>query len=90
VTALALGWRRTYGHHWKEYSRRELIRSIASLGIPKTKLGVRHYRYRELCPFSGRSIIKGNCHAIVDRLEGWVPRFRPNLFVIVHLPRTSR
>ena len=76
----------TYGHHWKEYSRRELICYFASLGIPKTAIEIHHYCYRKLRPFSSRPIIKGSYHAIVDRLESWMPRFRPELFVIVHMP----
>lgn len=76
----------TYGHHWKEYSSRELIRYFGALGIPETAIEVHHYCYREPRPFCGRPLIKGNYHATMDRLEGLIPWFRPELFVIVHMP----
>ena len=37
----------TYGHHWKEYSRKEVLEYFCYLGVPKKNISVEYVSYRK-------------------------------------------
>ena len=61
----------TYAHHWREYSRRELVRYFERLSAD--------FRLRRVCHPDWFDGIQR--HRVVQQLERWLPRLRPNLYL---------
>jgi len=74
---------RTLGHHWKEYSRRELERYFAMLS---PDFSCRHFAYSEAYR---RGATKKTAEGFVLLLERMIPFLRPDLYVEVELTRKA-
>ena len=70
---------RTHGHHWKEYSRRELVRYFALLSADFRCRGVAYLEKRGAQPPRRRGM------PVVHALERLLPPLRPDLYLEVDL-----
>ena len=66
----------TYGHHWKEYSRKELVEYFCYLGVRKNNISVEYVSYGE----KGKTIKS----AVRSLIECLTP-LKPGLFCIVKI-----
>jgi 2-polyprenyl-3-methyl-5-hydroxy-6-metoxy-1,4-benzoquinol methylase len=76
----------TYGHHWKEYSGRE-IRDYFSLLSPDFSVDVRSYSYRR--PAAQPSAWRRAAADVVRAVGNSIPAFRDDLEVVVRLREKS-
>ena len=76
----------TYGHHWKEFSAREIVLYFAQLS-PDFRVEVRPYAYSH--PDPRRSGLKGLPWRVVRRAGNVFPLLRENLEVIVRIPEKT-
>jgi 2-polyprenyl-6-hydroxyphenyl methylase/3-demethylubiquinone-9 3-methyltransferase len=75
---------RTHGHHWKEYSRRELVRYFALLS---PDFACRHVAYLEK---RGSQLPRRRGMPIVHAIERMLPQLRPDMYLEVELLRKDR
>ncbi len=66
----------TYGHHWKEYSRKELIEYFYYLGVPKKNISVEYVSYAEK---------EKTIRSTVKLLFEFLTPFRSGLFCILKI-----
>jgi 2-polyprenyl-6-hydroxyphenyl methylase/3-demethylubiquinone-9 3-methyltransferase len=72
----------TYGHHWKEYGRSELIKYFNFLGIPRENIQVFRYHYRKPPDLWKQGKVSWALSLFMDR----VPALREELFLVAKLP----
>jgi SAM-dependent methyltransferase len=71
----------TYGHHWKEYSKRELIEYFSYLGLPRNKLEFQYINYsREVTPLA---------LTVFNAVTAITPFWRRDIFLVVEIPETK-
>jgi 2-polyprenyl-6-hydroxyphenyl methylase/3-demethylubiquinone-9 3-methyltransferase len=72
----------TYGHHWKEYGRGELVKYFSFLGIPPENIRLFRYHYRKKTELWQYSKFSWTLSFFLDR----VPVLREELFLVARLP----
>jgi len=75
----------TYGHHWKEYSKKELLRYFSLLS-PDFLVDVRFYNYR---PYPAIAGVKDLGRHLARMIGEWLIIFDEELEVVVTLNRRS-
>lgn len=73
----------TYGHHWKEYSKSELIDYFTHLGIPAENITVEYVNYKQ-----GSVVARSTFRSAVKKALLAVDRLKPDLFCTVSLKGT--
>lgn len=70
----------TYGHHWKEYSKGELIDYFRRLGVPSENITVEFVNYRQ-----GATTVRLGIRSAVKKALLTVDRLKPDLFCTIRL-----
>jgi 2-polyprenyl-6-hydroxyphenyl methylase/3-demethylubiquinone-9 3-methyltransferase len=75
----------TYGHHWKEYGRRELVNYFNYLGVPRENIHVYRYNYRKPGDLWKQGKVSWTLGLFMDR----IPLLREEIFLVAQLPATK-
>jgi 2-polyprenyl-6-hydroxyphenyl methylase/3-demethylubiquinone-9 3-methyltransferase len=73
----------TYGHHWKEYSIKEVYRYFEILNIPKKDINISTYEYR---PYKKEKKIRYKLENVMRKLGNKTYNMADEIFAVIRVP----
>jgi len=76
----------TYGHHWKEYSIKEIYRYFENLSIDKGNIKISTYSYR---PYENFSSFQGATRNMLRKIGNMFEGFSDEILAIIKVPKNK-